>query len=188
MTKRRSKGEGSVYRRKDGRVVGEYEDANGKRRYISGATKPEVRKTLRKLLADRDAGIVYDSENLTVGGYLDRWLDAIKGSVRERTWERHEQVVRVHLKPTIGSVKLERLNALQVQSVYRQKLDGGLSARTVGIIHATVHKALKQAVRWVLVPRNVAEAVTRRERPGGRSRRSRRSRRDLCWTQPEATS
>ena len=44
MTKRRSKGEGRVYRRKDGRVVGEYEDANGKRRYISGETKPEVRK------------------------------------------------------------------------------------------------------------------------------------------------
>ena len=154
------KGEGSVYKRSDGRIVGEYEDANGKRRYVSGKTKAEVRKKLRKLLADRDEGIAYDSENLTVGGYLDRWLEAVKGSVRERTWQRHEQVVRVHLKPTIGSVKLDRLNALQVQSMYRQKLDSGLSARTVGIIHATLHKALKQAVRWSLVPRNVAEAVT----------------------------
>ena len=34
MTKRRAKGEGSVYRRKDGRVVGEYLDANGRKRYI----------------------------------------------------------------------------------------------------------------------------------------------------------
>ena len=66
----------------------------------------------------------------------------------------------MHLKPTIGGVKLDRLSALQVQSMYRQKLDGGLSARTVGIIQATLHKALKQAVRWVLVPRNVPEAVT----------------------------
>ena len=39
MTKRRGKGEGSVYRRKDGLCVGEYEDANRKRRYISGKTK-----------------------------------------------------------------------------------------------------------------------------------------------------
>ena len=67
MTKRRGKGEGSVYRRKDGRRVGEYEDANGKRRYVSGKTKAEVRAKLRKLLADRDEGIAYDSENLTVG-------------------------------------------------------------------------------------------------------------------------
>ncbi len=68
--------------------------------------------------------------------------------------------MRVHLKPTIGSVKLDRLNALQVQTMYRQKLDGGLYARTVGIIHATLYKALRQAVRWSLVPHNVAEAVT----------------------------
>ena len=160
MAKRRGRGEGSVYRRNDGRCIGEYEDANGKKRYISGKTKAEVRQKLRKLLADRDAGIAYDSEKLTVGGYLDRWLDAVKGSVRERTWQRHEQVVRLHLKPTIGGVKLDRLNALQVQSVYRQKLNHGLSPRSVEIIHTTIHKALKQAVRWALIPRNVAEAVT----------------------------
>src|SRR5215211_7783167 len=115
MTKRRVKGEGSVYRRKDGRCIGEYEDANGRKRYISGKTKAEVRRKLRKLLADRDEGIAYDSENLTVGGYLVRWLEAVKGSVRNRTWERHEQIVRLHLEPTIGGVKLDKLNALQVQ-------------------------------------------------------------------------
>jgi hypothetical protein len=160
MTKRRVNGEGSVYRRGDGRVVGEYEDANGKHRYFSGKTKAEVRQKLRKVLADRDAGIAYDSENLTVGAYLHRWLDAVKGSVRERTWERHEQVVRVHLEPTIGGVKLDRLIALQVQSVYRQKLDAGHSPRSVEIIHATLHNALKQAVRWSLIPRNVAASTT----------------------------
>ena len=160
MSRRRVKGEGSVYKRGDGRVVGEYKDANGKHRYVSGKTKAEVRAKLRKLLADRDAGISYDSENLTVGGYLDRWLESVKNTVRDRTWRRHEQVVRVHLRPTIGAVKLERLHALQVEAVYRQRLDGGLSARTVEIIHATLHKALKQAVGWSLVPRNVAEAVT----------------------------
>jgi integrase len=160
VTKRRGNGEGSVYRRKDGRCVGECEDANGKRRYISCKTKAEVRAKLRKLLADRDEGIAYDSENLTVGDYLDRWLGAVKGSVRDRTWRRHEEVVRLHLKPTIGGVKLDKLNALQVQTMYSQKLNAGLSERSVEIIHAALHKALKQAVRWSLAPRNVAEAVT----------------------------
>jgi integrase len=72
VAKRRGNGEGSVYRRGDGRVVGEYVDANGKRRYVSGKSKTEVKAKLRKLLADRDKGIAYDSENLTVSGYLDR--------------------------------------------------------------------------------------------------------------------
>jgi integrase len=70
VAKRRGNGEGSVYRRGDGRVVGEYVDANGKRRYVSGKSKTEVKAKLRKLLADRDKGIAYDSENLTVSGYL----------------------------------------------------------------------------------------------------------------------
>ncbi len=77
MTKRRVKGEGSVYRRKDGRVVGEYLDANGRKRYITSTTKTkaEMKAAIRKKLEDRDEGIAYDSENLNVGGYLDRWLD-----------------------------------------------------------------------------------------------------------------
>jgi integrase len=158
--KRREKGEGSVNRRKDGRCVGEYEDANGKRRYVSGKTKAEVRAKLRTLLADRDEGVAYDSENLAMGGYLDRWLGALEGSVRDRTWQRYEEVVRLHLKPTLGGVKLDKLNALRVQNVYSQKLNAGLSPRSVEIIHITLHKAPKQAVRWSLVPRNVAEAVT----------------------------
>jgi integrase len=158
--KRREKGEGSVNRRKDGRCVGEYEDANGKRRYVSGKTKAEVRAKLRTLLADTDEGVAYDSENLAMGGYLDRWLGALEGSVRDRTWQRYGEVVRLHLKPTLGSVKLDKLNALRVQNVYSQKLNAGLSPRSVEIIHVTLHKAPKQAVRWSLVPRNVAEAVT----------------------------
>ena len=39
----------------------------------------------------------------------------MKGTVRQRTWERHEQVVRLHLGPTLGGIRLDRLNALQVQ-------------------------------------------------------------------------
>ena len=89
------------------------------------------------------------------------------GSVRERTWERHEQVVRLHLEPTIGDVKLDRLNAIQVQSVYGQKIEAGLSPRSVEIVHVTLHKALKQAVAWTLIPRNVAEAA-RPPRPVGK--------------------
>ena len=76
-----------------------------------------MQKRLRELLADRDEGIAYDSENLTVSDYLDRWLGAAKGSVRERTLERHEQVVRLHLKPTLGATRLDRLNCRRCTAV-----------------------------------------------------------------------
>jgi integrase len=155
---RRPKGSGSIYTRKDGRVVGEYE-ANGKKRYVYGKTKKEVASKLAKAIADRDARLVYDSGKLTVEAYLDKWLDTIRDTLRNRTVQRHEQIVRLHLKPTLGKVKLDKLNALQLQALYRQKLDLGLSPRTVQIIHATIYKALKQAVRWQLILLNVAEAA-----------------------------
>ena len=69
---RRSRGEGSIYKRKDGRWCGKYTDARGKTRYVYGRTKGEVRIKLTKAIAEKDKGIVYDAGTLTVGEYLDR--------------------------------------------------------------------------------------------------------------------
>lgn len=84
----------------------------------------------------------------------------MKGTVKERTWTRHEQVVRLHLKPTLGEIKLLKLTPIDVQEVYVRKLDEGLSPRSVQIVHTTLHKALKQAMVWSLVSKNVVEAVS----------------------------
>jgi len=159
MAGRRGKGEGSIYRRKDGRWVGQYE-ADGKRRYVYGKTRKSVAGMLTKAIADRDAGLVFDSKKLTLAEYLDRWLDGIWGTVHPNTWLGHEINVRVHLKPALGQVKLDKLTALQVQSFYRRKLDCGQSAASVLKIHSTLSKALKQAVRYRLTPTNVCTDVT----------------------------
>ncbi len=112
-----------------------------------------------KAIADRDSGFVYDAGSMTVGEYLNRWLSTIRLTLRPGTFRRYEEASRIHIKPTLGMVRLSRLDVLQLQALYEQKRDEGLSPRTVQIIHATAHKALKQAVRWSLVPRNVAAAV-----------------------------
>ncbi|HEY6751644.1 MAG TPA: N-terminal phage integrase SAM-like domain-containing protein, partial [Rubrobacteraceae bacterium] len=127
--RRRGRGEGSIYRRKDGRWVGQYE-VGGKRRYVYGKTRKEVASKVTKAVADGNEGLIFDSDQLTLGQYLDRWLDSIRGTVRESTWVRHEINVRVHVKPALGRVRLGKLNPLQVQSFYRCKLDQGLSAAT----------------------------------------------------------
>jgi integrase len=80
--------------------------------------------------------------------------------VKQRTFENYAYVVRLHLAPTLGQLKLKKLSPAHVQGLYRSKLNSGLSRRTVQLIHTTLHKALKQAVRWGLEPRNITEAVT----------------------------
>ena len=101
-----------------------------------------------------------DDKNLTVGEYLDRWLsDSVRGTVRESTYSRDKYLVTNHVKPSIGRVKLKNLNALHIQGLYRDRLDSGLSPSTVQKIHHVLHKALSQAIKWSLIPRNPAHDV-----------------------------
>ena len=156
--KRRSPNEGSIYQRRDGYWVGQYKVGN-KTRYIYRKTRKEAASALAKAIAERDSGIIYDSGKLTVSQYLDKWLSTIQNSLRSTTVSRYEVSCRVHIKPTLGRVKLSKLNALQLQDLYDQKLGEGLSPRTVQIIHATLYKSLKQAVKYQLIPTNVAAAA-----------------------------
>ena len=114
---------------------------------------------VRKKLQERDEGIVHDSEGLTVEKYMDRWLESIRSNVRPGTFKPYEAIVRLHIKPTLGTVKLDKLNAMQLEKLYRQKLDAGLSARRVRYVHVTIRKALKDAVRLQLLSKNVADAA-----------------------------
>ena len=163
MTSRRGNNEGSIYRRKDGRWVGQYtiQTAKGpKLQYVYAKTRKEAAEKLTRAMADRDAGLVFEDKKLTLGQYLDRWLrDSVLGSVKPVTFENYEQLVRVHIVPALGRIKLKTLSPAHLQGFYRERLDSGLSTRTVQYLHALLHKALKQALRWDLVPRNVATAV-----------------------------
>ena len=132
---KRGNAEGSIYQRKDGRWVGQYtvHTANGpKLRYLYGKEREEVAAKLIEALAQRNKGIIFDAGNLTLGKYLDRWMaDSVRDTVRQRTWERYESIVRVHIKPSLGRIKLKSLTPTHVRSLYREKLDAGLAARTV---------------------------------------------------------
>jgi integrase len=170
--KSRANGDGDVFPRKNkaGQITsyrGAYVGPDGKRRYVSGKNKEDARKALREARANADAGLVFDAGKQTVGEYLDRWLkDSVLDTVRQRTYERYESIVRVHIKPAIGRVKLKALTPAHARALYRQKLDSGLSPRTVNYVHVTLHKALSQAVSDGLVPRNAAQVkAPRPEKP-----------------------
>ena len=164
-TKQSGNGTGTVYPRKNraGKVIGyrgSYFDPTGKRRYVSAKRKGDAEMALRQAMADADRGLVFDADNLKVGEYLDRWLsDSVCDTVKATTFERYEQITRLHLKPALGRVKLKALTPAHVRGLYREKLEAGSSARTVRYVHTTLHKALKQAVMDGLIPRNVTEAV-----------------------------
>lgn len=163
MAKKRGNSEGSIYKTKNGlwRACYTVHPAAGvRRKYLSGKTRADVSEKLTKAMADRDSGLVFDAGKQTVSEFLDRWLvDSVRDNVKARTLSNYRLQVRAHIAPTIGRVKLKNLSPAHVQGLYRSKLDAGLSPSSVRYIHAVLHRALKQAVRWGLIQRNVTEAV-----------------------------
>src|SRR5215204_373350 len=163
MAKKRGNNGGSISRRRDGRWEARYtiHTVEGpKRKVLYGKTRAEVSAKLTKAMADRDDGLVFDAGGATVGDYLDRWLsDSVRGTVRESTYSRDKYLITNHIKPALGRLKLTNLNALHLQGLYRDRLDPGLSGSTVQKIHHVLHKALAQAVKWNLIPRNPADSV-----------------------------
>ncbi len=165
MRRRRGRGEGSVFQRKDGTwcaVLNVGYDGNGKRRrrWVYRVTKAEVLETLAKLRADNVAGILGEPTRLTLCDYLRSWLDdAARPAIRESTYASYATLIRVHIVPRIGGA-LSKLTPVHVQHLLADMEKAGASARRRQMVYRVLSQALRRAVQLGLAPRNVCQAVT----------------------------
>ncbi len=175
-SRRRSAGEGSVYRSTDGRrwrgaLSWTEPDGTQQRRVVSGRTAQEARDRLDALRRDLRLGTIAPAgRSLTVGEYLAAWIERDRTRVRPSTWLVREQHIRLWLIPALGRIVLARLSPADVERALGSFLasgrpDGGeprkqprrtVSAQTVRHQRATLRIALAAAVRDRLVARNAA--------------------------------
>ena len=128
--------------------------------YFYGKKREVVSGKIIDALADQRKGSLVTARSQTVEQYLTSWLaDVVAHTVRQSTHESYSQMIRCHVLPELGKTKLDKLSAQQLAALYALKLEHGLSPRSVQYLHAVLHRALKQAVRWNLVVRNVADLV-----------------------------
>jgi integrase len=131
-------------------------------------TKKECQAALNDALAALRIGTFVESSKRTVASYLlDEWLPAMQPPrVRPSTWLSYQRNLERHVIPALGTIELQRLTPAHLTGFYRSLLTGGrldgrggLSAKSVKNIHGALHPALKDAVRWGYVARNVADAA-----------------------------
>ena len=159
MAKKNANGEGSRPRKRpDGRWEGRYW-SEGKRRSIYGKSRKEVADKLADALSDQGVA-VFVSSNITVTEFLAQYEDAVKHTMKRRSFETYQSIAKVHLLPAFGDIKLKDLRREQVQRMYSLKCDGGLSAARVRRIHGVLSSALNHAVRWGLIEHNVCKEVS----------------------------
>jgi Phage integrase, N-terminal SAM-like domain len=145
--RRRSKGEGSIYRRaSDGRWVAALIMEDGRRVVRRASSRKDAAVKLELLLKARAEGQTLAADRSTAA-FLTEWLAVVRNTVAPGTFERYEQYIRVHAVPALGRINLGRLTPQHFQRLYQEKLAAGLSPTTVSHLHTVLHGAFAEAVR-----------------------------------------
>jgi len=162
--KRRGAGEGSVYRRKDGKWVAELDlgwvEGKRVRKQSYARTQREALGKLAELRRASERGQNLAAAPQSVAAWLAHWLTEIKAhdGTRPSTLRRYREVVDGHLVPVLGKVRLDKLAPLDVERLLAARRDK-VSPATLVKIHAVLRVALADAERRDLIPRNVARSV-----------------------------
>jgi integrase len=142
-------------------------------------THREAEKKLRELLGDDARGEFIEPTKLTVGEWLDRWVEnSVQPRLNARTYRKYKGIIRLHLKPRLGAI---RVQALRASDVERYRMEIGVSSRTGQIHQVVLGAAMKSAVRDGIVRSNVVSLATVRP-PHKRVRVS------VAWTSEEAAA
>ena len=151
---------------KSGKVIGwfavvNYVDEAGNRRQRRKAAKTEDEAKLREaeLVVSKASGVSLVPDKTTVAEYLAKWLDHATPDLGGRTVQNYEQLIRNHIVPVIGNIKLRQLRPLDVEAVKKRMAERGRSGTTIHHAFYVLRGALQQALKWELVTRNVADAV-----------------------------
>jgi integrase len=141
--------------------------ATGKRltRYHSfKGTKREAEMELVRLKAGADRGEYIDPSKLTLAMFLDRWEAWAATQVSAKTLERYRQLAAHHIRPHVGSARIQKLKTVNFAELYgklqKAKPEGaGLAPRTVGHVHRLLHRVFGHAVKWEIIASNPIAAA-----------------------------
>ena len=127
------------------------------RKSVYGRSRSEAAENLRQAQRTLADGGMLSADRQTVATLLETWLkDSAAQKVRPKTLQRYEEIVRLHLVPALGSIKLTKLNPVHVEHMMNEALARGASPRSLTQWRAVLRRALNIAMRWGWVNRNAA--------------------------------
>lgn len=164
---KRGDGEGTIFKRKDGRWVGRVSlgyDSHGKRltKTVYAHQRNEVAAKLAEVLRQfKQSGKAIVNKD-SLGAYLESWLsDDVKLNRTPKTYEEYEAASRLYIKPFIGDVKLVKLNGGDLQKWQGSMSRAGHTDNTRLKAIRVLRNALNKAVKLLLIPSNPVAALSK---------------------------
>jgi integrase len=109
---------------------------------------------LKRQLADGS----FSDTRLTLAEYFTQWLAHKTRTLKPRSVEFYQERFTRYLEPRLGRQRLDRLTPLAIQAALND-LATTFSPDAANKARTTLHAALRQAVKWQLLPRNPVEAT-----------------------------
>lgn len=156
MPKRRQRGSGTVYQRKDKKFVAQAFVLSGQRRSWVADTELEALQRMTDALARDRQGLPVEPANRTLGNWLDEWLAA--RHLQPRTREMYRTRL-LHVKERIGGRVIGRVNHRDIGGMYSTLLEQHASPATIRAIHQVLSSAFKAAVDDGMIPTNPCRRV-----------------------------
>ena len=162
--KRKGNGEGTIFQRPNGKWTAQayvtLTDGTHKRISVTDADRQKVLAKLLEAQMQERKAIPFANKVWTVNMWLDHWLaDILPSRVRRITIIDYEKEVRLHIKPYLGKIKLEKLSVRDVQVMIDKMSAAGVGIRTIHKARQALSAALGCAMRQELIFRNVARLV-----------------------------
>jgi len=162
--------------RADGRWQGYVVLSRGRRRTVIRPTEAEMRAEVDRLADQRDAGREPSTGDPQLGAFLDWWVQRRRdGEIGRRPLApssvvRYEQLIRLQIAPTIGTIRLSRLGAGHLDTLMDELKRRRESGNTRQQVYRLLHVALTYAERRGMVARNPCHYLDAPPRDAPRAR------------------
>jgi integrase len=152
----------------------------------------EAQRVLAEALRKKKSNGLFQVKTPTIGKYAEHWIGGLR--LQNSTIQGYQKIIRNHLTPYLGTIRLDMLTATRIASHYRQleasgrrdKLGYGqpLSANTVSKVHVLLAAMLDAAVDDGLILINPAKKKRTVNPPSSSQVRAQKPE-IITWTGPQ---
>src|SRR5215213_6197149 len=124
------------------------------------ASKTEAQREGARAVEQRQRGALLQPTDMSIGKLLDLWLEQeLPKTVRPENQENYHIIVNKHLKPALGSIRVQRLSVQAIEAFYARLSEAGYSSSLIRKCHQRLSSALKLARRWGWITENPCDAA-----------------------------
>lgn len=145
-------------KREDGTLEKRF-TVDGKRYSVYGKTAKEVSQKEQEIRKKIEAGAYTDNRHMTLDQYFEEWLARKRGSIKGNTMNWYKGYYKGHISPSLGNMKVQKIERRQTVAFQKGLSESGLSIRTCNAVMNILKIILNGAITDEIISKNPAEGI-----------------------------